>query len=95
MQVRKTSWHAHLPRQRLGIPEHFVIGAAASRRCLRTEGDVYVFDFTGMSPKPESDDIERRAVVLLEEIENFRRFHPEVLERLGIQVSVEFADDTE
>src|SRR5438552_3657491 len=39
MQIRKSSWHAHLPRERLGIPTQFRIDAAASRRCLRSEGD--------------------------------------------------------
>jgi len=95
MQIRKSSWHAHLPRERLGIPTKFKISAAASRNCLCCEGDVYTFDFTGMSPLPAVDDLERRAVVLLEEIENFRRSHPEVLDRLGIEVTVGFRDELE
>lgn len=95
MQIRKSSWHAHLPRERLGIPARFNIDATKSRSCLRCEGDVYLFDFTGMSPQPPVEDLERRAVVLLEEIENFRRNHPEVLDRLGIEVTVGFRDDLE
>jgi len=39
--------------------------------------------------------INGRAAVLLEEIENFRRFHPDVLDRLGIQIEVRFQDDSE
>jgi hypothetical protein len=95
MQIRKSSWHAHLPRERLGIPTRFVIGAAASRSCLRREGDFYVFDFTGMSPLRQDDTLERRAVVLLEEMENFRRHHLEVLDQLGVEVIIRFRDDTQ
>jgi hypothetical protein len=51
--------------------------------------------FTGLTPKPAIDELERRAVVLLEEVENFRRHHPEVLDRLGIEVEVRFCEDAE
>ncbi|MCP1829120.1 hypothetical protein J2R76_005820 [Bradyrhizobium sp. USDA 4532] len=95
MQIRKSSWHAHLPRGRLGIPDRFVIGSAASRKCLRQQGDTYVFDFTGMSPLPQIDDLERKAVVLLDELENFRRHHPEVLARLGIEIAVRFQEESD
>lgn len=54
-----------------------------------------MFDFTGLSPLQKGNDLERRAAVLLEEIENFRRYHPEVLDRLGIQIDVRFQDDGE
>src|SRR6266481_494635 len=64
IQRRKGSWHAHVPRRRLGIPEQFRLDHAGSRRCVRREGDYFVFDFIGMAPLP-SDDFERRAVVLL------------------------------
>jgi hypothetical protein len=94
LQIRKSSWHAHLPRERLGVPAQFRIDATASRNCLRREGDIYVFDFTGMSPLPQNNDFERRAVVLLEEIENFRRHHPEVLDRLGIEIAVSFREES-
>jgi hypothetical protein len=95
MQIRKSSWHAHLPHAWLGVPEQFMIDAAGSRSCLRRDGDAYAFDFTGMSPLPQGNGLERRAAVLLEEIENFRRFHPDVLDRLGIQIEVRFQDDSE
>jgi hypothetical protein len=62
---------------------------------LRRGGDTYVFDFTGLSPRPQGDDLERRAVVLLEEIENFRRHHPEVLDRLSIEIAVRFLSESE
>jgi hypothetical protein len=94
MQMRKSSWHAHLPRERLGVPTRFRISAGASRGCLRIDGDAYIFDFTGMSPRPQGDAL-RRAAVLLEEIENFRRYNPEVFERLGVRIEVRFQDDSE
>jgi hypothetical protein len=83
---------ARVPRKRLGIPEQFRLDQATSRRCVRREGENYVFDFSGMAPLP-SDDMERRAVVLLEQLEDIRRSHPEIFERLGIEVRVEFRDD--
>lgn len=95
IQIRKSSWHAHLPRERLGIPAQFTIGATASRSCLRRDGDTYVFDFTGISPRREDDGLERRAVVLLEDIEDFRRYHPEVLDQLGIEIIIRFRDESE
>jgi hypothetical protein len=51
-----------------------------------------VFDFTGMAPLP-TGDLETRVVVLLEQLEDVRRNHPEVFDRLGIDVRVEFQDD--
>jgi hypothetical protein len=47
-----------------------------------------------MAPLP-SDDIEPRAVVLLEQLEDIRRSHPEIFDRLGIGVRVEFRDDVD
>jgi hypothetical protein len=33
--------------------------------------------------------------VLLEEIEKFRQYHPEVLDRLGVEIAVSFRDEPE
>jgi hypothetical protein len=92
MQIRNSSWHAHVPKGRLGIPSAFRINADASRKCVRCEGDAFYFDFTGMTPLP-SNDLERRLLVLLDEIENFQRYHPEVLDRLGITIQVLLRED--
>jgi len=92
VQARASSWHAHLPRTSLGIPASFRISASDSRACGQTVGDQHLFDFTGLAPLP-SDDLERRAIVLLQEIENFREKHPEVLLRLGIDVNILFKDE--
>jgi hypothetical protein len=92
IQRRKLSWHAHVPRRRLGVPDGFRLDHKAIRGCIRQVADSYIFDFAGMAPLP-SDEIERRFVVLLEELEEVRRFHPEVLDRLGIEVRVIFRDD--
>ena len=94
IQIRKSSWHAHLPRRRLGAPAAFCLTAQESRRCVSSEVNRYVCDFTGLTPLP-SDDLERRAIVLLEQIEDIRRFHPEVLDRLGIAFRVVFLDSIE
>jgi hypothetical protein len=67
------------------------------RRRLRDgfsqDGNVFMFDFTGMAPLPE-DDAERNFLVLLDEFDNFRH-HPEILDRLSIEVDVRFRDDDE
>jgi hypothetical protein len=47
-----------------------------------------------MMPLP-SNDLNRRATILLEEIESFRRHHPEVLDQLGIDIQVVFREDPE
>jgi hypothetical protein len=94
LQVRKSSWHAHLPARRLGIPKRFRITAAASQTCRRPDGDAYIFDFTGMMPLPV-DNTRRRLMVLLDEIDNFQRHHPELLADLGIEIRVVFRDDGE
>jgi hypothetical protein len=94
LQVRSCSWHAHVPRRRLSIPARFRIDAAQSRSCRRDEGLAHVFDFTGTMPLP-TDNLDRRLIVLLEEIDAFRRHHPEVLHRLGIEVEVSFRDEPE
>jgi hypothetical protein len=95
MQIRKSSWHAHLPRERLSIPAKFKMNALDSRICLRQEGDTYAFDFTGMGSGSSSDELERRVIVLLEDLENVRRFHPDILDRLGIDIAVNFRDEGE
>jgi hypothetical protein len=94
LQVRNCRWHAHVPRGRLGIPPRFRIGAAESRSCRRDAGGAYVFDFTGMTPLPTAD-VDRRLIVLLDEIDSLQRHHPEVLDRLGIEVRVLFRDELE
>jgi hypothetical protein len=47
-----------------------------------------------MMPLP-TDSFERRLVILLDEIENVRRYHPEVMVRLGVQIKVLFEDQGE
>src|SRR6516162_7144239 len=91
VQARKSSWHAHLPRRRLGIPSGFVVTARKAQDRLRREGGWHLFDFTGSATLPENDP-DRRLVVLLDEIEGMRRHHPEVFERLGVTVTVSFHD---
>jgi hypothetical protein len=76
----------------MGVPAQFRIDAEASRRCLRQEENSFVFDFTGMAPLPE-DDMECRLVVLLDEIESFRRYHPDILQRLGVSIEVSFGEE--
>ena len=92
IQARPSSWHAHLPRRLLGIPAQFRISALESRARGYQDGTLYVFDFTGMAPLP-ADDLERKAIILLEEIESLRQNHPEILARLGIEVIIHFHDD--
>lgn len=92
IQARPSSWHAHLPARLLGIPSQFRIAAADSRSCARKLGDTFIFDFTGMAPLPP-DDLQRRAIILLDEIESLRRNHPEVLAQLGIDLKIHFHED--
>jgi hypothetical protein len=47
-----------------------------------------------MAPLPTSN-VDRRLIVLLDEIDSFQRHHPEVLDRLGIEVRVLFRDEPE
>src|SRR6516162_1616864 len=91
VQARKSSWHAHLPRRRLGIPSGFLVTARTAQERLRREGEWHVFDFTGNATLPE-DDLDRRLVVLLDRLEKLRGLHPEVFERLGVAVTVSFHD---
>lgn len=93
MQMRARSWHAHVPVD-LGIPDRFAIDAFASQRCLKLDGDGYLFDFTGMAPPP-GDDIERRLLVLLDSIEDFRRNHSQLLDKLGIEIEVRIRESVE
>ena len=93
LQIRATSWHAHFPKRRLHIPNTFRISAAGSQGCCRITNELsFAFDFTGLAPLP-IDDIDRRAIVLLEEIDTLRRVHPDVLDRLGIVVEITIRDD--
>jgi len=92
VQARKSSWHAHLPRRRLGIPSGFLVTARTAQERLRREGEWHVFDFAGSATLPE-DDLDRRLVVLLDELEILRRQHPEVFARLGVAVTVSFHDE--
>jgi hypothetical protein len=41
------------------------------------------------------DLVDLAAVVFLEEVENFRRHHPKVMERLGIEIEVRFRGEPE
>ena len=59
---------------------------------MRRDGEFYLFDFSGIAPLPE-DDLERRAAVLLEQLEDMRRLHPGVFARLGIDVQIVFRDE--
>jgi hypothetical protein len=92
VQARKSSWHAHLPRRHLAVPSSFAVTARTAREKHRLEGEWHVFDFTGSAALPD-DDLDRRLVVLLDEIESFRRHHPEVFERFGVTVAVSFHDE--
>lgn len=93
LQIRHASWHAHFPKRRLHIPSTFRISAAGSRDCCRIRNETsFAFDFTGLAPLP-TNDIERRAIVLLDEIDTLRRVHPDVLDRLGIVIDIKLRDD--
>jgi hypothetical protein len=95
LQARNRSWHAHVPCRRLGIPHHFRIRADESRGCSREMDEALVFDFTGMAlPLADDFDLERRLIILLEEIDVFQKAHPEVLDRLGIDVRISFRDES-
>jgi hypothetical protein len=80
-----------LPKRRLGIPSRFEISAEQSRGCWSQKGDLCGFDFTGLAPLPNTD-LESRAILLLENIEDMQRNHPDVFTRLGISVTVRFED---
>jgi hypothetical protein len=90
IQARKRSWHAHVPRE-VGIPKEFSLTGARSRELARMEQDACVFDLTGLAPTASSD-FDLRFLSLVETIQAFQKHHPEVAERLGVEVEVRFRD---
>jgi hypothetical protein len=95
LQLRKQSWHAWVPRDRLGVPRTFRLDADSSRQLAREDGEGgYVFDFTGMAPLPPND-LDCRFLAIVEELKNFLTYHPEVPARLGIDVNVQLRPSPE
>ena len=74
-------------------PARFLDRCPRLRDRFSQDGDVFMFDFTGMAPLPE-DDAEHKFLVLLDELDNFRH-NTEILDHLRIEVDVRFQDDDE